>query len=205
MTRTPKNTPEQYTVCYPTIDSEYNRNAANKAAETRVSMQSIIGDMEARKNVLGQTAKPQQLAAVFDGNIVVGVLGVTINGKDFTIAPLSRFTKHFGLLSGTLRYLGYEIVKRLYFGPQLYVAAFWVDPTRRGGGFGQKMLAELRQVAIDKNMQIWTDVKIGNESAYRFYEKQGFQPQKGFVFSSLLPRFMGYRRVYWEPNRESLN
>lgn len=199
------NTPERYIVCYPTINPEYNLNAANKAAETRVSMQPIIGDMETRKTVLGQTAKPQQLAAVFDGDIVVGVLGITINGKDFAIAPFRRFTKHFGFLSGALRYLGYEIVKRLYFGPQLYVAAFWVDPTRRGGGFGQKLLAELQKVALDKNMQIWTDVKIGNENAYRFYEKQGFQPQKGFLFSSLLPRAMGYRRVYWEPDGESLH
>lgn len=188
-----------YQVYYPCDDEKINTIVADKAAETRISMQPIVGNMEMRRLVLGQRAKPTQLAGIFDGDTIVGVLGVTVRGSDFAVAPVRRFCAHFGVLPGLMRYLAYETIKRLYFGPELYVAAFWVDPSRRGGGLGQKLLAELRALAIDENMQIWTDVKIGNESAARFYAKQGFKPQKGFIFTSLLPRLMGYRRVYWDP------
>lgn len=190
----------QSDVVHPLRDERRNRLAAAQAAASRISMQAILGDENMRKQILGEAVKPDRVCAIFDGERVLGVLGFTVNGEDFTHIRLRLFLRHFGPVSGLVRYAAYKVVKRLYFGPALYIAAFWVDPKERGGGFGQKLLAELLAISANRNMPIWTDVKIGNEKAYRFYEKNGFKPQEGFLFTSLLPRLMGYRRVYRNPD-----
>lgn len=183
---------------HPLADPLQNAAVAKCAAFSRTSMAPVVGDATARECVLGQAVEPAQVIAVFDGDTVAGLLGFTIDGRDFTRVRLWDFQRFYGRSSGVLRYIAYNYIKSLYYGPDLYIAAFWVDPERRGGGYGQQILTRLRVIATERKMRIWTDVKIGNAAAFRFYEKHGFQRQKGFLFSSLLPRIKGYERVFWE-------
>ena len=61
--------------------------------------------------------------------VVSAVRMISSGATSKTAAFSAAIRAQYGLVFGIARYIAYAIAKRLYFGPQLYIAAFWVDPT----------------------------------------------------------------------------
>ena len=53
-----------------------------------------------------------------------------------------------------------------------YLDQLWVAPARQGRGIGRALLAFTRQKLPD---EIWLRCVVQNESAWRWYEREGFQ------------------------------
>lgn len=65
-----------------------------------------------------------------------------------------------------------EIVAMLAINPrQSYLDQLWVAPVHQGRGIGRALLAFTRQKLPD---EIWLRCVVQNESAWRWYEREGF-------------------------------
>jgi ribosomal protein S18 acetylase RimI-like enzyme len=85
------------------------------------------------------------------------------------------------------------IVAMLALQPQdFYLDQSWVAPTHQGRGLGRALLAFTRQQFAD---EIWLRCVVENESAWRWYEREGFRFEGEEIVP---PSNMRMKRYRWK-------
>jgi ribosomal protein S18 acetylase RimI-like enzyme len=88
-----------------------------------------------------------------------------------------------------------EIVAMLAINPRdFYLDQLWVAPAYQGRGIGRALLAFTRQKMPD---EIWLRCVVQNESAWRWYEREGFLLEGE---EDVPPSHMQMKRYRWKRN-----
>ncbi|OZM56776.1 GNAT family N-acetyltransferase [Lottiidibacillus patelloidae] len=68
----------------------------------------------------------------------------------------------------------------------LYVHQISINDKKRSSGYGTKLMEEIYQIARSKGLKrIELDYWSDNEKAKKFYEKQGFEKHREFVYKNI--------------------
>ena len=90
---------------------------------------------------------------------------------------------------------GQEIVAMLALHPRdFYLDQLWVAPAHQGRGIGRALLAFTRRQFPD---EIWLRCVVENESAWRWYEREGFRFEGEEIVP---PSNMWMKRYRWKRN-----
>ena len=117
-----------------------------------------------------------------EGNKVLGFIGLNKKNETFFPAIYTSFTKAFGVIGGTWRYVGfgiYRLTKESLDTKTLYIDPVVVSAEARGMGIGTKLFDSTIELSKQLKLNYVTlDVVDTNPKAKKLYEKLGFKVLK---------------------------
>ncbi|MEM7505161.1 MAG: GNAT family N-acetyltransferase [Pseudomonadota bacterium] len=145
----------------------------------RKSLSKIVGDEDARADLLATPMRVDRICAVVMEGQVVGCLSYRMDGAGSVQPIWARYRETYGAISGSIRYFLTQLT--LYRGrPQdLYIEGYAVAPETRGKGLGKALLEWLSAEVIRHGKSGWrTEMPQGHEAAARAYERFGAREQR---------------------------
>jgi GNAT superfamily N-acetyltransferase len=135
----------------------------------------LIGSPEQGIAILQKALDPAlAIIAICQGQ-PVGVAGLQYDGCNFVNPQRSEFTRQFGSLSGTIRFVMFKLFALAYYQKDMYIDILAVAPAMRGKGIGTLLLEAVFQTARDKGFRsVSLEVVDTNPDARRLYERVGF-------------------------------
>lgn len=153
--------------------------AAAYSVAQRATLNRIVGRPEVRREVLGNRLRPDRICiALLDGEIV-GLISYRMDGEGSVWPDSRRFRRHFGAVSGTMRYLLTEATLRRGRSDELYLEGFKVEGKARGRGIGTNLLNWLGSEVTRRGKRAWrTEASVTADAAMRVYQSVGARPVK---------------------------
>lgn len=176
--------------------------AARYSVAARATLNRIVGLPEVREEVLGNRLRPDRICIALVGGKVAGLISYRMDGEGTVWPDPARYRKHFGAISGTVRYLLTEATLRRGRPDELYLEGFRVDPIARGRGIGKSLLNWLGEEVVRRGKSSWrTEASITADAAMHVYKSVGAKVVKTISIGPLGYIFDRHKIVVlrWEP------
>ncbi len=146
----------------------------------------IIGAPEHAVAILEKGIDPAMAIVAVSQGRPVGVAGLQYDGRNFITPQRSEFVRQFGVLSGTARFVMFELFVQSYYQTDMYIDILAVAPDMRGKGVGTRLLGAVFQTAREKGFKsVSLEVVDTNPGARRLYERLGFAAKRTYPYPYL--------------------
>jgi ribosomal protein S18 acetylase RimI-like enzyme len=169
------------------MPEEFRREVAGIVYEAfQQKLAPLIGSPEQGVAILEQALDPALAIIAVCQAKPVGVAGLQYDGRNFINPQRSEFVRQFGSLSGTIRFVMFELFALAYYQRDMYIDVLAVSPAMRGKGIGTLLLNAVFQTAWSKGFRsVSLEVVDTNPEARRLYERVGFVAQHTYPYPYL--------------------
>ncbi|MEM0906397.1 MAG: GNAT family N-acetyltransferase [Pseudomonadota bacterium] len=176
--------------------------AARYSVAQRATLNRIVGLPEVREEVLGNRLRPDRICIALVGGQVAGLISYRMDSEGSVWPDPARYRKHFGAVSGTIRYWLTEATLRRGDPDELYLEGFKVDAIARGRGIGTSLLHWLGDEVVRRGKKAWrTEASATADAAMRVYQGVGAKVVKTISLGPLGYVFDRHKMIVlrWQP------
>lgn len=158
------------------FESHHRRAAAQLYWDAfGLKLEHAIGPRSSGIPLIERTLEPARAVAAFQGDILVGLAGFTLDGRALTDITARDIIREFGLFGSMRRIAWAALLERHPQPDELLMDGIVVRADRRGRGIGTQLLLRMFDLAREHGKRVVRlDVVDTNPAARHLYDKMGF-------------------------------